>query len=194
MSGLTLKKMSDLTPRELIRAAIQLSQNNRYKRPKRTKLCNLAKRTNQHSVGPPVRRRSPYFGQKRRPAEVVYEYLRMLTANGRNMRSVVERCFNPGGILEDCDRNQAHLDFTDYVGFNIAELMRRIRHLLRLLKKIDSIDTKQYIWEDTVNSVYHHWRAILTYGNNYTYVYDILNELYNMYNRLMTIFRNLNGF
>lgn len=104
-----------------------------------------------------------------------------------------DKNFNPVHILTKYADHPGNLEVNEYIGFNMAELIRRIRYLMCMLKKIDTIDHGQYIWEDTIKIIYPYWQTIRLCGNSKTYTYTIMNTLYDLYIRLMKMFNNLNG-
>jgi hypothetical protein len=123
------------------------------------------------------------------PAKIISDILRKLEED------IIcdDTDFNPVHILARYADHPSDLKVNEYIGFNMAELIRRIRCLMYMLKKIDTIDHGQYIWEDTIKIIYPHWQTILLCGKSKTYTYTIMDTLYNLYTRLMKMFNNLNG-
>ena len=124
-----------------------------------------------------------------KPAEIVSRILRELEEE----EDINDKDFNPVHILTKYADHPGDLKVNEYIGFNMAELIRRIKYLMCMLKKIDSIDRGQYIWEDATKIIYPYWKTILLCGNSKTYTYTIMDTLYELYIRLMKMFNNLNA-
>jgi len=127
------------------------------------------------------------------PAEIVSVILKYLRINIHTLecQEVIRQHFNPVHMLGEFANNPEDMVVDKYVGLTIAELMRRVICLLKILKKIGNKNKELYLFE-TVNTImYPYWRTIITCGNSGTYAYTIVHSLYNLHTRLMQTFEDL---
>ena len=143
------------------------------------------------SNGPPWRLRRR-INKQLRPAPYVAKILEKLESNTNPaFQDEVNRNFNPAGILKEYNDNPEDLDVNEYVAFTMAEMMRRIRCIMCILKKIDDVRKELYLSETVAAVRDLYCGKIIACGSSDTYAYTMIHSLYNLYNRLDQILEDL---
>lgn len=128
-----------------------------------------------------------------RPAPKVAKMLDLLEHNIDNpaFQDEVHRNFNPAGILKEYNDKPEDLDVNEYVAFTMAEMIRRIRCIMCILKKIDDVRKELYLSETVAAVRDLYCGKIIACGSSDTYAYTMIHSLYNLYNRLDQILEDL---
>jgi hypothetical protein len=138
---------------------------------------------------PPWRRKT--YPRMIRESVYVCRLVSELEANihRTDYREFINKHFDPASILRRYKNNKDELCIDRVVALNIAELLRRIKCLLDVLKKIDESDRNLYV-SDTVNNIMINFNStIKTHVDSDMYVYDMLYELNELHDKLKrTIF------